>query len=113
METPPDVQEWLEYGMLQEHHIEHVEPDELEGLSVLTGTAGNTISGDTVEFLQDHLTEDRFVIVRVDEYTVGDMAIPFNSRLDAAEFEEEIRDDGGSLRLSAGEFDGWYCYEAE
>lgn len=111
--TPPDVQEWLEYGMLQEYHIEHVEPHELEGVSVLTGAVGNTISRQTVQFLRSHLTEERLTIVRVDEDTVGDMAIPFDSRSTAEEFEEQIRDDGGSLRLSAGEFDGWYCYEAE
>lgn len=113
METPPDVQEWLEYGMLEEHHIDHVEPDELEGLSVLTGAVGNTISRETVQFLRSHLIDEQLTIVRVDEDVVGDMAIPFGSRSIAEDFEEEVRDDGGSLRLSAGEFDGWYCYEAE
>lgn len=41
------------------------------------------------------------------------MAVPFTKRDHAEKFEELVREDGGSLRLTGGKYDGWFGFEAE
>ena len=114
--VPETVENWigLDYEV-EWRNVRKVTPDEIVGNSIITGTVGNTMSEEVGAFIADNTTEDFFITAEQTDRddTWGDMAIPFESETKAEEFAELVRKYNGNLRLSSGDYNGWFCYEAE
>lgn len=112
--VPDDVREWLEFGMIRSDKIETKKISKLEGAEIITGIVGNSMTEDVRRFAEDHTNEDYLIVVtNQGRNEWGSMAVPFTKRRHAEKFEELVGEDGGGLRLTGGEYDGWFGFEAE
>jgi predicted polyphosphate/ATP-dependent NAD kinase len=91
-----------------------VSVDDIVGKSIITGKGSNEMDSDVGDFLLENSMEDSMVVLESNESGEwGDMAIRFEDREVAEEFEDLVREKGGRLRLTASDVSNWFSYEAE
>ena len=111
---PDDVEKWLGGGV-GPWSLETRPVEAIEGVEILTGTRGNEMGRDVRKFVVEHTTKNYLITNRdaESEKRWGSMAVPFETRAQAEEFKSLVQENGGSLRLSSGDYGEWFCFEAE
>jgi hypothetical protein len=116
-EIPDNVREWLKFGGSDTpmFDLKTCSNSKIEEVSIITGIVGNTMSKNIREFVEENSTKNYLAVndYNEEDNVWGSLAIPFDSRESAEEFRERVSEEGGHLRLSSGEYDGWFLFEAE
>lgn len=119
---PEHIREILEFGLGglldgNPYEIKTYPNEMIEGVSIETGTVGNSMSKQVKDFVVENTTKDYLIVCENTEdeiLTWGDMAIAFKSLDDAKKFRDLVRESKGHLRLEAQqEGSEWFYYEAE
>lgn len=119
---PEYIREVLEFGLGgllngNPYKIKTYPNEMIEGVSIETGTVGNSMPKQVKDFVVENTTKDYLIVcenTESDVLTWGDMAIAFESLDEAEKFRDLVRESNGSLRLEAQqEGSEWFYYEAE